>query len=61
MSIICCRAICQLLEQDNHGILPLLDEPRIQVDDAYLTRLEQCCSGHMHCLIDEVNVPNCFQ
>ncbi|CAG9766650.1 unnamed protein product [Ceutorhynchus assimilis] len=54
-------AICQLLEHENHGILSLLEEPHIQTDDEYFTRLEQCCSGHTHCLIDEVNTPNCFQ
>ncbi|XP_030747768.1 unconventional myosin-Ib [Sitophilus oryzae] len=53
--------ICQLLENENHGILSLLEEPHIQTDSDYLTRLEQCCSGHMHCLIDEVNSPNSFQ
>ncbi|XP_066141982.1 unconventional myosin-Ib isoform X1 [Euwallacea fornicatus] len=51
-------AICQLLEHENHGILTLLEEPHIHSDDAYLGRLEQCCSGHTHCLID---VPNSFQ
>ncbi|KAF7273349.1 hypothetical protein GWI33_013937 [Rhynchophorus ferrugineus] len=53
--------ICQLLENENHGVLSLLEEPHIHTDGDYLTRLEQCCSGHMHCLIDEVNSPNSFQ
>ncbi|XP_050303869.1 unconventional myosin-Ib [Anthonomus grandis grandis] len=54
-------SICQLLENENHGILSLLEESHVETDESYLTRLEQCCSGHTHCLIDEVNAPNCFQ
>ncbi|XP_019763292.2 unconventional myosin-Ib [Dendroctonus ponderosae] len=54
-------AICQLFETDNHGILALLEEPHVQTDETFLMRLEQCCSGHTHCLIDAVNNANSFQ
>ncbi|XP_060526274.1 unconventional myosin-Ib-like isoform X1 [Cylas formicarius] len=49
--------ICQLLEHENHGILSLLEEPHVQCDTAYLTRVEQCSSGHSHCLLADNNLP----
>ncbi|RZC34920.1 unconventional myosin-Ia, partial [Asbolus verrucosus] len=54
--------ICQLLEHENYGILSLLEEPHIQNDAAYLTRVEQCCAGHSHCLAADATLPQyCFQ
>lgn len=54
--------ICQLLEYDKHGILPLLDELLIHSDATYLTRIEQCCGGHSHCLVADSSLPsNSFQ
>ncbi|XP_028141300.1 unconventional myosin-Ib [Diabrotica virgifera virgifera] len=50
-------AICQLLEHESHGILSLLEEPHVQCDAAYLTRLEQCCAGHSHCLAADSLLP----
>ncbi|XP_045467548.1 unconventional myosin-Ia [Harmonia axyridis] len=49
--------ICQLLENDSHGILTLLEEPNILSDSVYLTRVEQCCSGHSHCLTSDSSLP----
>ncbi|XP_017783623.1 PREDICTED: unconventional myosin-Ib isoform X2 [Nicrophorus vespilloides] len=49
--------ICQLLEHENHGILSLLDEPHVHCDQTYLTRLEQCCAGHSHCLAGDPSLP----
>lgn len=54
--------ICQLLENENHGILSLLEEQKIQSDDSYLTRMEQCCAGHSHYIIGDPTLPpNIFQ
>ncbi|GJQ73930.1 Myo1C [Trypoxylus dichotomus] len=49
--------ICQLLEHENHGILPLLDESHVLCDQTYLTRVEQCCAGHSHCLVADPTLP----
>lgn len=60
--LICLRGICQLLEHESHGILSLLDEPHVQCDQTYLTRVEQCCAGHSYCLAaDPTLPPYCFQ
>lgn len=49
-------------EQESHGILSLLDEPHVQCDAAFLTRVEQCWAGHSHCLAaDPTLPPNSFQ
>ncbi|KAK4881521.1 hypothetical protein RN001_004840 [Aquatica leii] len=54
--------ICQLLEHEKHGLLPLLNEPHVQCDSVYWSRVEQCCSGHTHCLTTDTNLPPfCFQ
>ncbi|KAI4459898.1 myosin [Holotrichia oblita] len=49
--------ICQLLEHENHGILSLLDESHVLCDQTYLTRVEQCCAGHSHCLAADPSLP----
>ncbi|KAL3276527.1 hypothetical protein HHI36_011904 [Cryptolaemus montrouzieri] len=49
--------ICQLLENESHGVLTLLDEPNILTDSMYLTRVEQCCAGHSHCLTSDSSLP----
>ncbi|CAH1188714.1 unnamed protein product [Phyllotreta striolata] len=49
--------ICQLLEHEKHGVLSLLEEPHVQCDAAYLTRVEQCCAGHSHCLAADSILP----
>ncbi|XP_074034109.1 myosin 95E [Leptinotarsa decemlineata] len=54
--------ICQLLEHESHGILSLLEEPRVQTDAAYLARVGQCCAGHSHCLAADSTLPlSCFE
>ncbi|KAG5887700.1 hypothetical protein JTB14_010771 [Gonioctena quinquepunctata] len=50
--------ICQLLEHESHGILSLLEEPHVHSDAAYLTRVEQCCAGHSHCLAADSTLPS---
>ncbi|KAJ8921520.1 hypothetical protein NQ315_003138 [Exocentrus adspersus] len=50
--------ICQLLEHDSHGVLSLLEEPHVQSDAAYLSRVEQCCAGHSHCLTADATLPS---
>ncbi|XP_018577928.1 unconventional myosin-Ib [Anoplophora glabripennis] len=50
--------ICQLLEHESHGVLPLLEEPHVQSDAAYLCRVEQCCAGHSHCLAADATLPS---
>lgn len=56
------RNICQLLDREFHGVLGLLEEPQVQNDSSYLTRLEQCCAGHSHCLAADATLPeNSFQ
>ncbi|KAJ8960489.1 hypothetical protein NQ318_013773 [Aromia moschata] len=49
--------ICQLLEHESHGILSLLEEPHVHSDSAYLSRVEQCCAGHSHCLAADATLP----
>nr|XP_023021805.1 unconventional myosin-Ia [Leptinotarsa decemlineata] len=54
--------ICQLLEHESHGILSLLEEPRVQTDAAYFARVGQCCAGHSHCLAADSTLPlSCFE
>lgn len=48
--------------QDSHGILSLLDEPHVQCDGGFLTRVEQCWAGHSHCSAADPTLPaNSFQ
>lgn len=54
--------ICDLIDKPSYGILSLLDEPKVMCDEAFITRLHQCCSGHSHFLIQDSTLPpNCFQ
>lgn len=54
--------VCDLIEQESHGILTVLDEPHVQCDAAFLTRVEQCWAGHSHCLAADPSLsPNSFQ
>lgn len=56
------RNICQLLDREFHGVLGLLEEPQVQNDLSYLSRVEQCCAGHSHCLAADATLPqNSFQ
>ncbi|XP_065169403.1 unconventional myosin-Ia isoform X2 [Atheta coriaria] len=50
--------ICQLLEHEKHGVLTLLDELHVHCDQTYLTRVEQCCAGHSHCLAADPSLPS---
>lgn len=55
-------SICELMEKPSYGILSILDEPKVVCDNTFITRLQQCCSGHSHFMIqDPSQSPNCFQ
>ena len=56
------NTICELIDKPNHGILVLLDEPQMVNDEALLTRLHQCCTGHTNFLARNGNISaECFQ
>lgn len=47
--------ICDLIDKRSYGILNLLDEPHIKTDEAFLLRVQQCCSGHPNYLTEDNN------
>lgn len=49
--------ICDLIDKRNHGMLVLLEEAHVHTDEAFFTRLQQCCAGHTHCLLADTNLP----